>query len=83
MKIISNLCHEVHTESGNGLWNPHWKNGCECNFCKGDSKRHFGLNIPKSKSPNSWWTIKYWNARYIRFTLPWLGKSTFSFSGKK
>lgn len=47
---------------------------CWCSYCHGSSKLHYGLNIPESKAWNSWWVIKYWDSRYIRFTIPFLKK---------
>jgi hypothetical protein len=45
---------------------------CKCSYCYGNNKEHYGLNIPKNKSWNSWWVIKYWDRRYIRWTNSWL-----------
>ena len=46
---------------------------CSCSYCKGDSKLHYGLNIPKYwNSWNSWYIIKYGKGKYLRFTLPFL-----------
>lgn len=47
---------------------------CKCSYCYGNDKLYYGLNIPEDKSWNSWWVIKYWSNRYIRFTLPFLKK---------
>ena len=30
----------------------------------------YGFNMPAIKTPTSWWVIKYWKYRYIRFTVP-------------
>jgi len=54
---------------------------CPCSYCvdyrhqpqRNPAYCHFGLNIPQDwKSWNSWWVIKYWPNRYIRWTNPWL-----------
>lgn len=47
---------------------------CKCSYCYGNSKLYYGLNIPKNKSWNSWWVIKFWPHIYLRFTLPFLKK---------
>lgn len=71
------ILHEVHTlesfKKGRISWNPELDITCQCSYCCGDSKLKYGLNIPGDwKSPFSWWVIKYWKWRYIRFTLPFL-----------
>lgn len=48
---------------------------CSCSYCKDwgidtKFKIKYGLNIPECKSRTSWFVIKYWKNRYIRFTLP-------------
>jgi len=59
-----------HHVKGKVTWN--YENGqtvCECSYCKGDSKLHYGLNIPKAwRNPTSWFVIKYGPYKYIRFT---------------
>jgi hypothetical protein len=65
------LLHEIHTKEKSDTWNRYWKE-CECSYCKGDSKLHYGLNIPKDKSWNSWWVIKYGKGKYIRWTNSWI-----------
>ena len=57
--------HEVH-KKGKGTWNDSWKE-CQCSYCQGDVKCHYGLNIPKDKT--GWWIFKYWKARYVRVTM--------------
>jgi hypothetical protein len=57
---ISDILHEIH------------KKDCNCSYCKGKYKLSYGLNIPKNKSCNSWWIIKYKNKHYLRFTLTFL-----------
>ena len=58
--IISNswthVLHEVHGKK------------CDCSYCYGENKEHYGLNIPQDKSWNGWWVFKYWNKRYVRWT---------------
>lgn len=50
-------------------------NDCKCSYCfklcnkKYDGRIKYGLNIPENKSRTSWFVIKYWKNRYIRFTL--------------
>ena len=48
------------------------KKDCTCSYCKGHVRLHYGLNIPKCKAWNSWWTIKYGPGRYLRWTNSWL-----------
>ena len=48
------------------------KDACVCSYCFGKNRLHYGLNIPKDKSWNSWFVIKIWKHFYIRFTLPFL-----------
>ena len=64
IKLINNLHIDRHEK------------GCTCSYCRncgyGARPLHFGLNIPKSKSWNSWWIVKYWNHRYVRWTFPFL-----------
>jgi len=64
VKLINNLHIDRHEK------------GCTCSYCRncgyGARPLHFGLNIPKSKSWNSWWIVKYWNHRYVRWTFPFL-----------
>lgn len=69
-KTNFHLLHEIHKQ-GKSSWNINWIE-CECSHCKGSSKLHYGLNIPTVKKANSWWVIKYWKARYIRFNVPFL-----------
>jgi len=45
---------------------------CCCSYCKGDSKLHYGLNIPKCRKWNSWWVLKYYKRRYIRVAFTFL-----------
>lgn len=52
--------HEVHEKN------------CDCSYCYGEDRMHYGLNIPKCKKWNSWWVIKYWNRRYFRWTNTFL-----------
>jgi len=70
-EIICNNCicilHEIHTKEKASDWNPDEEN-CSCSYCSGNNKLHYGLNISKNKSWNSWFVIKYWNHRYIRWT---------------
>lgn len=50
---------------------------CDCSYCSDGAfhkKLHYGLNVPKDKSFNSWWVIKYGKNKYFRFTLPFLRK---------
>ena len=62
------ILFEIH-KKGKTSWNSNWKS-CECSYCKGTTKLHYGLNIPKDwKARNSWWVIKYATSKYIRFTL--------------
>ena len=70
-KTTFSLLHEVHIKGKKSSWNDSWKE-CECSYCKGSSKLHYGLNIPKCKKANSWFVIKYWKYRYIRFNVPFL-----------
>lgn len=56
---------------------------CSCTYCETSCstvKLHWGLNIPESKAWNSWWVVKYWTNRYLRFNLPCLRyfQSTYS-----
>ena len=69
-KELFHILHEIH-EKGKASWNNNWTS-CECSYCKGSSKLHYGLNIPKHKSPTSWWVIKYFKGRYIRWTNKFL-----------
>jgi hypothetical protein len=39
---------------------------CKCSYCDGETKLHYGLNIPGIKS--GWWVIKYGDKRYLRIT---------------
>jgi hypothetical protein len=64
------ILFEVHKKN-KCSWNDNWTE-CNCSYCKGRIKLHYGLNIPKSKTWNAWWVIKYWTDRYIRFTIPLL-----------
>lgn len=64
------ILHEVHTRKSLDL-DDSWDK-CDCSYCEGKNKLHFGLNIPQDKSWNSWYIIKYWKSRYIRFTIPFL-----------
>jgi hypothetical protein len=66
------VLHEIHTKDGNSGWNHINWTECECSYCKGSVKLHYGLNTPKVKIASSWWVIKYWKSRYIRFTIPFL-----------
>lgn len=43
-----------------------------CSCCHGKGRMNWGLNVPRLKAPNSWWWIKFWNKRYIRWTNPWM-----------
>jgi hypothetical protein len=61
------ILHETHTKEKASDWNLDDEN-CSCSYCKGNHKLHYGLNIPINKSWNSWFVIKYWNHRYIRWT---------------
>ena len=68
------VLHEIHNKDKGTTWNPSWDT-CQCSYCKGDSKLHYGLNIPTQwKRPNSWWVIKYGPNRYIRWTNSWIIK---------
>jgi hypothetical protein len=71
MDKLINILHEVHTKEKSSIWNDNWSK-CECSYCKGEYKLHYGLNIPYDKSWNSWWVIKYADGRYIRWTNGWL-----------
>lgn len=65
------ILHEIHIK-GKSDWNNSWET-CHCSYCKGDNKIHYGLNAPADwKAWNSWWVIKYWDRRYIRWTNSWL-----------
>lgn len=65
------ILHEVH-QKGKATWNDKWET-CQCSYCVGSNKIHFGLNIPKDwTSWNSWYVIKYWPGRYIRWTNGWM-----------
>ena len=67
------ILHEVH-KKGKSSWNDNWIS-CQCSYCGGLGKLHYGLNIPKDwKATNSWWVIKYAPYRYIRWTNGWLLK---------
>ena len=49
------------------------KKSCDCSYCKGTVKLHYGLNIPKLwKVFNSWWVIKYAPYKYVRWTNSWI-----------
>lgn len=65
--------HEIHAKGKtNFSWNNNYKD-CRCSYCYGPNKLHYGLNIPGLwKHWNSWWVIKYWNNRYIRWTNSWI-----------
>jgi len=68
---LFNTSKEHHIE-GKSSWHPEWKS-CKCSYCCGNSKLHYGLNIPKDwKAANSWWIIKYGRAKYFRWTNSWL-----------
>jgi stalled ribosome alternative rescue factor ArfA len=67
---LFHILHEKH-EKGKSSWNDNWTS-CECSYCKGDAKLHYGLNIPKKRSKTSWWVIKYAKGSYIRWTNSWL-----------
>ena len=56
MRILT----ETHTE------------GCTCSYCTGEHKIHYGLNIPPNWSGwNSWYIIKVFPRKYIRWTNRW------------
>lgn len=64
---------DIH-KKGKSSWNDNWET-CQCSYCKGKNKLHYGLNIPKQwKKPNSWWVIKVWKDTYIRWTNSWIRK---------
>lgn len=65
------MLHEIHTKDKSDSWNDNWIT-CQCSYCIGNTKLHYGLNIPENISWTSWFVIKYWNNRYIRFTIPLL-----------
>ena len=69
-KELFHILFEIH-EKGKASWNNNWTS-CECSYCKGSSKLHYGLNIPKKLGWNSWWVIKYAKGRYIRWTNSFL-----------
>ena len=60
-----------HHVKGKVTWNnENNQTECECSYCKGDSKLHYGLNIPKNwKSKTSWYVIKYGPYKYFRWTF--------------
>ena len=68
------ILHEVHIK-GKNSWNDNWTE-CQCSYCEsgGNGEIKYGLNIPGIISPTSWFVIKYWKYRYIRFTIPLLKK---------
>ena len=70
-RSIISVLFENHSK-GNSDWNDSWKS-CNCSYCKGKNKLHYGLNIPSDwKSWNSWWVIKYGKTKYLRWTNSWL-----------
>lgn len=76
------ILHEIHTNgkiktSGKGIEVSSNNNldKCKCSYCHGNNRLHYGLNIPDDwKAWNSWYVIKYWKGRYIRWTNSWLRK---------
>jgi len=56
------------------ILNEKHKELCTCSYCGNsyDKGLHIGLNVPKSKSWNSWWVIKYGNKKYFRWTFSFL-----------
>jgi hypothetical protein len=68
------MLHEIHTKEHSNDWNIH-EVECSCSYCSGKNKLHYGLNIPEDwKAWNSWYVIKYWKNRYIRWTFSFLKK---------
>ena len=65
------ILFETHTKGKADIWDNNYTT-CTCSYCKGNTKLHYGLNIPKDKSWNSWWVIKYAPYRYIRWTFSFL-----------
>lgn len=42
---------------------------CNCSYCSGDNKMHYGLNIPTAwRYWNSWWVVKFGPRHYFRWT---------------
>jgi len=68
---IFNILHEIHEKGKSDCWNDN-EIKCNCSYCEGKTKLHYGLNIPECKKWNSWWVIKYWDKRYIRWTNSFL-----------
>jgi len=65
------ILHEIHI-NGKDYSNLDKNTVCTCSYCEGRNKLHYGLNIPDHwKGWNSWYIIKYWDRRYIRWTNSW------------
>lgn len=46
---------------------------CECSYCAGEHRMHYGLNIPAAwKKWNAWYVIKFWPRTYFRWTNSFL-----------
>lgn len=57
------------------IWKETHSKSCNCTYCEGVSRLHFGLNVPKDwKAWNSWYVVKYWPKHYIRWTHRFLRK---------
>lgn len=74
--IITMILFEDHlNDQSENYWvDPNYR-FCHCSYCEGDSKLHYGLNIPGDWTAwNSWWVIKYGQCKYIRWTFSFLKK---------
>lgn len=59
--------HDVHNKKCSNDWDINW-DACDCSYCIGKTKLHYGLNIPKNwRAWNSWWVIKYGPSRYLKW----------------